>query len=156
MDLIAFIRRLLPWNWCSRKVRTFVLHEVTNADGLNRLILNAAELPLPIPQSRTKGFEFHSVVWQTMTPSGWKQRVAISNMEFQRGAAHRRWISHVHSVQPETGYAIIQVAEQGDLENGWIRFTYTWREWDLVNNVEIRAIKICDERSWEFEDPPGT
>jgi hypothetical protein len=88
------------------------------------------------------GFNFDSLVWQHRSGELWTQRLVITREQFEEGGRDRRWISTVHSFDPVRGTAIIRVAE-GDSARGedHVHYTYSWREWDLVQNREIRFIR---------------
>ncbi len=56
-------------------------------------------------------------------------------------------VSDVHALDPERGTAILKVGEKGEPREGWfvtvVECHYSWREWDLINNREIRRVKDC-------------
>lgn len=124
-----------------------VLSELRNEDG-NHLALRFVEvsepeqiwIPLPgVPKpQKQKGFDFHSLVWDVSDSFGWTRKVTITKEELEADGM-RRWVSDVHSFNPSGGTAIIRIAE----ENGW-NISYSWREWDLCRNQQIRMVKLCD------------
>ena len=81
-----------------------------------------------------------------MVGATWQEHVVISAEVFQAGGVHRRWISELHDLDATKGLAIIKVAE-GDAPEGSpaIRYVYTWREWDLITNREVRLIRTCSD-----------
>jgi len=69
----------------------------------------------------------------------------ITRQDFQRGSDRRRWIAGIHSFDPVSGHAIIKVAE-GNVAFGEsdVTYMYSWREWDLLRNQEVRRLRACD------------
>ena len=90
--------------------------------------------------------DFHSLAWRTKEGDEWKDRVVISRDAFQAGSPRRRWVSQIHSLDATKGTAIIKVAE-GNVPKGSqsTHFVYSWREWGLVTNGEVRLIRICTD-----------
>lgn len=93
---------------------------------------------------RRQSFDFDSLVWRTNAGGAWHDHVVISQTAFQAGSPRRRWVSQIHSLDATNGTAIIKVAE-GDVPEGSpsIRFIYSWREWSLRTNGEVRLIRVC-------------
>jgi hypothetical protein len=120
-----------------------VFGEVVDATGDHRLILQFIEVPYP-PPSAGRAFDFHSLVWEFKVQAAWEEVVAITASDFQSGNPRRRYISELHRLEPATGRAIIMVGEEG-LPNsaGAVEMTYSWREWDLRTNTEVRLLQIC-------------
>jgi hypothetical protein len=92
-----------------------------------------------------------ALVWWALEEGKWKERRIISKEEFQGESECSRWVSDLRSIDPATGNAIINVAE-GDAppNSNEIHYIYSWREWSLTNNREVRTISVCDERRPEF------
>ena len=68
------------------------------------------------------------------------------------GFPQRRWVSRVQSFDPATGYGIIQIGEEGPPDAaGAMHVTYSWREWDVANNQEVRMIRICQDPFEPFD-----
>lgn len=98
------------------------------------------------------GSNFHSLVWAVFENSTWLDRVVIPRQEFQPPTKHRRWVTEAHSFDPETGHAIIKVAE-GNAPVGTpvVNYTYSWKEWDLVQNRELRLLQVCESPFDHYE-----
>ena len=97
-------------------------------------------------EARDGGYDFHSLVWEREGESGWNVHLTLSRKQFDCDTARRRWVSDVHSLDPEHGTATLQVAEESapvGLLVTVVKIQYSWREWDLINNVEIRHLKNC-------------
>jgi len=109
---------------------------ITDQSGQHRLTMHFA------PEG--KGANFHSLTWARSEGSSWSDRVVITRDTFQPPSRHRRWVANLHSFDPETGRAIIQVAE-GDAPVGApdVHYIYSWREWDLEWNREVRLLALC-------------
>ena len=93
-----------------------------------------------------RGLDFHALLFEDRTETGWVARTTITQADFQGGHPNRRWISNLHSFMPSTETAIIQVAE-GDRPWKEFRATmygYSWRRWDLNRNHEIARLKECN------------
>lgn len=99
-----------------------------------------------------KGENFHSLIWAIHDGSIWSEHVVISVADFQSPTKHRRWISDLYSFDPDTGRAIIKVAE-GDVPNGIVpvHYMYSWREWDVQHNQEVRLLSVCKSPFDKYE-----
>jgi hypothetical protein len=125
--------------------------EVTDATGSNRLLLRFVERPLPMPEPGQKAYDFHSLVWEVRAEDAWAERAVITQEDFVRGSP-RRWVSALHSLDPAAGTAIIQVGEDQPLDSaGAVHVEYTWREWALVGNCQVRVFRVCDDPFEPFE-----
>jgi len=130
---------------CGCGSKPITQQEVTDSTGSNRLARIDRERSSVIDslQSR-RSFDFDSLVWRTNAGGSWHDRIVISQTAFQAGSPRRRWVSQIHSLDATKGTAIIKVAE-GDVPEGSpsIRFIYSWREWSLLTNGEVRLIRTC-------------
>jgi hypothetical protein len=92
--------------------------------------------------------DFHSVRWERDNNGEWISWLEITQAQFQNGFDRRRWISDLHSFEPAAGQAIVKVAEEDEekVKDGFLttRVIYSWRVWDLVHNLEVCLIKVCD------------
>ena len=63
-----------------------------------------------------------------------------------------RWAVERHSLDDAKGTAIIKVAE-GDVPEGSlsIRYIYSWREWNLLTNGQVRLIRTCANPFEKYE-----
>jgi hypothetical protein len=128
--------------------------EVTDAAGSNRLGLRLVERPLPRSEADGKAYDFHSLVWEVREGDAWSERLVITQADFQRGAGRRRWVSDLHSLDPASGLAVLQVGEEQPPDaRGAVRAEYSWREWDLAHNREVRVLRVCQS---SFENLDGT
>lgn len=82
-------------------------------------------------------YDFHSLVWDSKDDAMWKRKATITRADFEEGRQYG-WISDLHSMDSRYGSAIIRVAE------GDARVSYSWRQWDLLSNKEIRTIRVCE------------
>jgi len=92
------------------------------------------------------GADFHCLSFERLESQGWRLVSVITKERFQEDCAHRRWIAGLHSFSPGRGSAIIQVAE-GDIPEGSfssVRYLYSWRRWNLIENREIAILKRCE------------
>lgn len=99
----------------------------------------------------------HSLVWQREQDGAWRDHVTITQDDFQRGSPHRRWVSDIHSFDPETAIAIVKIAE-GNAPEGSpvVSYVYSWREWDVKNNREVKTIRQCMEPFEKYSEMPST
>lgn len=95
--------------------------------------------------SGEQSYNFDSLGWRTNGGWRWHDRVTISRTTFQGTSPRERWVSEIYSLDATNGTCIIKVAE-GDVPKGSsnvIRYIYSWREWSLLTNGEVRLIRIC-------------
>src|SRR5262245_37864692 len=86
--------------------------EVTDESGTNRLALIYVSVGQG-PRPNIERFDFHSLVWRTKSGTDWIDRIVITKADFEAGAVHGRCIRELESFNPDTGIAIIKVAEHG-------------------------------------------
>jgi hypothetical protein len=117
---------------------------VTDETGRHRLTMRFT--------TEGKGGNFHSLIWAVSDGSVWADRVVITRDDFQPPTKHRRWIANLYSFEPDAGRAIIQVAE-GDVPAGTLpeHYTYSWREWDIQHNREVRLLSVCKSPFDKYE-----
>jgi len=128
---------------CSRPANPFS-KEVLDQSGTNRLALIYVSTGAG-PASDSEGFDFHSLAWQTKVRTNWSDRVVITKTEFVATSTRRPWVSDIYSIEPSTGTAIIKVAEETPTTNGAAVCVYSWREWSLTSNAEVRVLRVCQE-----------
>jgi hypothetical protein len=117
--------------------------DVPDKSGRNRLTLFYIG---NIDQDKECGYNFHSLVWSVSDNEIWQKYLTISEKEFDSDPKLLKWISEIHSFDSETGSAILKIAE-GDAprDSESINYIYSWREWDLVNNIEISYLQKCED-----------
>lgn len=98
--------------------------------------INLPGVPVP-PYDELKPYDFHSLVWDSNDGSMWTRQATISREDLELDGV-RRWVSALHSFDARSGTAIIQIGE------GESRVIYSWREWDLKANKEVKTIRVCD------------
>src|SRR5687767_494747 len=117
--------------------------EIVDTAGQNRLLLRSVERLLPNLPAGAKAYDFHSLVWEVRERDSWIQRTVIPQSDFARDGS-RRWVAELHRFDPSNGTAIIRVGEEQPPEaGGHVHVEYSWREWDLNQNREIRVIRHC-------------
>jgi hypothetical protein len=91
------------------------------------------------------GLDFHSLQYEVNHDGEWQPAETLTQKQFQSEHKFRRWVSKLHSVQDDSGIALIQVGESscqiGQLAPSVV--SYSWRAWDLHRNVELRRLKEC-------------
>lgn len=118
---------------------------VTDSSGTNQLALMAREVSSAAGDNAARRtLDFGSLVWRTNSGGEWRDHITITATAFQSGSPHRRWVSQLHTIDATKGTAIIKVAE-GDVPDGAlpVNYIYSWREWNLQNNKEVRLIRTC-------------
>ena len=119
--------------------------QVMDSTGNNQLVrIDRKYLSLMDTFQRRESFDFDSLVWRTNAGATWRDHIVISAAAFWAGSPRRRWVSQIHSLDATKGTAIIKVAE-GDVLEGSpsVRYIYSWREWSLPTNGEVRLIRTC-------------
>jgi hypothetical protein len=118
---------------------------VTDSTGSNRLARIDRECSSLLDSlQRRRSFDFDSLVWRTNAGGSWHDHIVISEAAFQAGSPRTRWVSELDSLDAAKGTAIIKVGE-GDVPTNSpsIRYIYSWREWSLLTNGEVRLIRTC-------------
>ena len=144
LKLMLLLPLLLMKLGCDRTtVQT--MEAVTAANGTDRLIRNVWETVSSLRPDE-KSHDSHSLVWQRLEGGLWIDHVTITQDDFQHGNPHRRWVSSIHSFDPVSATAILQVAEGDAPESApAISYIYSWREWDIRNNRQVKILRICDD-----------
>jgi len=93
----------------------------------------------------SKTFEFESLDWKVRVGASWTNRVVITKADFNAGAINERWITELYSFDPLSGIAVIKVAEMMPRNTNAGRVTYSWREWNMTNNRQVRIVRMCTE-----------
>ena len=128
---------------CNSQPRNPFSAEITDQTGTNRLALVYVPVGpgrLPVEQA----YEFHSLVWKTKTGRQWSDHRVITKDQFQAGSSRDRWVSEIYRLDSASGNSIIKVAEVFST-NGGTTCVYSWREWNLSTNAEVRLLRICKE-----------
>ena len=123
-----------------------VWRDVSEDAGDHRLLLNYVEVrPWHHKDKKGKAYDFHSLVWESKEGTGWRRAVEITACEFQMGSERRRWVSDIHIFDSGSGGAVLRVAEEAEPDAaGIVRVEYSWREWDISRNRELRFIRVCE------------
>jgi len=131
--------------FCGCGVKTVNQEVITDSTGSNQLVRVDRDVSSILDALRSQGsFDFDSLVWRTNAVGTWHDHIVISAAAFQAGSPRRRWVSEIHSLNATNGTAIIKVAE-GDVPEGSpsVQYIYSWREWSLLTNGEVRVIRTC-------------
>ena len=120
--------------------------EITIAAGSDRLTLQYDE------------GHFRALVWSSERGGEWHCRVVITQADFECDCDRERWPNALHSFDPATGCAIIKVGEMEVPRDkagpgGFRRVVYSWREWDLLANRELRVLRVCEDPFEEYGTP---
>ena len=120
---------------------------VVQVDGTNQLILYECVRPWLLRNG--EDHEFHSLVWRVRAGTSWMDKVVITREAFQAGTPRERWVSDIQGLDTRAGVAVIKVAEDSlPIGNGnmiTINTVYSWREWKLLTNGEVRTVCVCKE-----------
>ena len=121
--------------------------EVVDRTGTNMLAL--VYVPVGSSSFGRPSYDFHSIVWRTKDGTNWNDRIVISQFAFQTGYPRRRWVTEVASLDSAQGTAIIKVAEEAPPvatnQTVSINVFYSWREWNLLTNSEVRVLRMCQD-----------
>ena len=118
--------------------------EVADKTGNHRLVLKYASAGVG-PDVGSKAFEFESLDWETRAGASWTNRIVISKADFNAGTTNEKWVTELHSLDPITGIAVIKVAESPPATSNNRPVTYSWREWNMTNNQQVRIVRMCSE-----------
>ena len=128
---------------------------VADATGTNELVLYDTVRPWLLGNG--EDHEFHSLVWKVKSGSNWTEKATISRDAFMAGKSRAaglpftsgRWVNDINSLNPNSGTAIIKVAEDSaPVTNGStiaIACVYSWREWNLLTNGEVQLLRVCKD-----------
>ncbi len=142
--LIYFLILLLVVGCNSRRKREGLNDVIADTTGKHELVLERTRAE--ITPGQHFGHEFKSLVWRFKQAGEWKEKIRITHSDFQSGFNHRRGIVEVHDFDPASGIAIVKVAEaDAPSEAKRTRFVYSWREWSLLTNAEIRLLRTCGD-----------
>jgi hypothetical protein len=114
---------------------------ITDPSGHDRLTL------------QYEGGHFRSLIWSSEHARDWCCKAVITQTDFQANCNKRRWVDALHSFDPVAGHAIIKVGEEIPLDKSYTGCAYSWREWDLLANREVRLFRVCEDPFEEFENP---
>ena len=77
------------------------------------------------------------------------ERANISRGAFLAGTTRDRWVIDIDSLDTSNGTAIIKVGENSlPVTKGstvTVSCTYSWREWNLLHNGEVRVLRLCKD-----------
>lgn len=121
---------------------------VSDSTGRNQLVLIDRNISSIIDTLHSRqSFDFDSLVWRTNAGARWRDHITISAAAFQAGSPRRRWVNQIHSLDASNGTAIIKVGEESPprpIAGGFcMDVVYSWREWSLLTNGEVRLIRAC-------------
>jgi hypothetical protein len=75
--------------------------------------------------------------------------VVITKADFEAGGIRSRWVSNLESFDARTGTAVIKVAEYSSPQTNGTAVSraviYSWREWSMTSNAEVRVLRVCKE-----------
>jgi len=126
----------------SREARS----EITDITGTNRLVL--MNLATRYLFSTTVEYDFDSLVWRVNNGAAWTDHRVITKTAFQGARLTSRWVNDIDSIDSSSGTAIIKVGEESPrvtTATGLVTTVqYSWRIWDLNENVEVRLLRVCE------------
>jgi hypothetical protein len=129
-----------------------VLGTISDEKGNSQLVLRYVNVDVPFNPD-ANAFDFYSLDWEIKEGANWTNKSSISRASFQKGCPRHRWVSKIQSFDHGNGRAILQVGEEKPPNAaGTVRVTYSWREWDVLNNKEVRTIRVCDDPFETLED----
>lgn len=130
-----------------RKESVEMERQVVDGTGTNALVLYSVVGRTPL--SSEVDYDFHSIVWRTRVGTNWTDRSSIGQQAFQGGSVRRRWVNEIDSFDSAKGTAVIKVGEESPpVKNGsttTVSVVYSWREWSLLTNGEVRVLRICKD-----------
>jgi hypothetical protein len=97
---------------------------------------------------RPSAMGYPSIIWRTNDGTAWRDKRVISPTAFQGAYFRTRCVCDIYSFDGAKGTAIIKVAEElpdAESTNGALPMVYSWREWNLVYNGEVKVLRICKD-----------
>jgi hypothetical protein len=115
-----------------------------------------------VPAFRSGVQEFHSLVWEHLSGDRWRTRARLNAWKFR--LRNVEWVHDVHSIDPDTGIAIIQTVRNEPMDRSElpqeviaeaqkfgatleelraIRAQYTWVSWNIISNKQVAVLKPC-------------
>lgn len=124
--------------------------KVSDQSGKNRLLLRFSERDISEnKKEQIIARDFHSLVWETNDGKTWSQKKVIPKVDF---AEEESWVSDLNSFDSSTGRAILKVAEMSKPdETNSRKCIYSWREWDILKNKQVRMIRVCKDPFEPYE-----
>ena len=93
-------------------------------------------------------YDFDSLVWRTKNGAAWTDHLVITRTAFQVARVTSRWVNDIDSFDSSKGTAIIKIGEESPpvttATGSAITVQYSWREWDLNKNAEVRLLRVCE------------
>lgn len=131
--------------------RIVTTSQAVDAGGNNRLLLRDTEQPIPDGGEGAMAYDFHSLVWEVRNGDTWTEKSVLTQADFQQGSSQKRWVNELHGFDAN-GLAIIKVGEgrPGNVP-GSRHVEYSWREWDVGKNQEVRVLRVCRDPFEPFE-----
>jgi len=86
---------------------------------------------------------FHSLQWDRWENGQWQTKGCIARRHLRDSSRQVRWIAGIRNFNPETGSAVIKIAESE--RSPWrkrsAKTTCSWSEWDLATKAEVRKLE---------------
>lgn len=127
--------------------------EIMDGTGKNQLVLVA--LATRHPFSSLVEYDFDSLVWRTKEGTLWTDRRVIRKAAFQAGHPTSRWVCDIQNLDSTSGTAIIKIGEESPplitATGSCMTVQYSWREWDLNKNAEVRLLRVCQDPFEKYE-----
>jgi hypothetical protein len=86
---------------------------------------------------------FHSLQWDRWENGQWQTKGCIARKQLKDGSRQLRWVAGIRSFNPETGLAVIKIAESARAP--WrkrpAKTACSWCEWDLATKAEVRKLE---------------
>lgn len=149
MRIILLLLILCLLGCDSRHTKAGLDDVVLDDSGNHKLVVERIRSQSPGGQGY--GIDWTALVWMVKQGGEWTEKRRITQDDFQSGSNRRRWIVEVDRFDPDAGTAIVKIAE-GDapFDAERVRYNYSWREWNLLTNGEIRVIRVCKDTLEKF------
>jgi hypothetical protein len=134
---------------CEAKVARQKIVDATGTNSLAVMIIRTR--PISYVIGGEESYRFDSLAWQTKDPYKWTDYSVIPLKVFRFRNSHLRAVEEIHSFDPTNGTAIIKVVEGNAPPGGFdTGYAFSWREWNLLTNGEVRFIRACTNRLEKF------
>lgn len=83
----------------------------------------------------------YSLKWERKTEGTWKPYIYLPKNQFTKLFKYGGFFTDIESIDPQRNIATIKIAEWDAPKGGARSVDYSWREWDIRNNKEVKLTR---------------
>ena len=92
------------------------------------------------------GFDFHSVVWVKLISGKEVEHLVLNRKDFITNPNMELWVADIGKFDSVTGNIIARFGQEKPGEGDYTKTVeYSWREWNLNQNKEVRFLYVCED-----------